>query len=192
MMATLSALLLLGAFFVFSQPDHAPALTGRDHDRVERELQQVRAQVEKVKADARAGIRRPFRLSVTDEQLNLLLAEDARVHEKLADRKIDEAWVRIQNGFIVATVIRDVGGMPMQIRATLVPELAGDREVRAKVHDIRFGRLAAPKAAAQRLADEVGRLLSRQVTDQGVRLRHITVKDNAIHLEGTTGVRPSS
>jgi|GEM_PF-7046464 len=176
----------LGALYAISGRDHAPVLTGADHDRVAAELASVRRKLEAVRNDARAGRRRGFELVVSDEQLNLLLSEDQDVRERLAARGVEEAWVRIEEGAIVANAIRAMGGMSVQVRATLLPELVGDREVRARIQSLQVGRISAPSSAAQGLADEVGRLISRQITDTRARLTGLKVVGNRIELSGST------
>lgn len=178
--------LVIGAFLALTGQEHAPVLTGRDHDRIASELEHVKKKLEQVRSDARAGVERRFELAVSDEQLNLLLAEDEEVRKRLASRNVEEAWVRIADGAIQATVIRSMGGVSVQVRATMVPELRGTRQVRARITDIRIGRLPAPHAAAQRLADEVGRVITSQIADGRVVLSRVTIEGNRILLEGKT------
>lgn len=186
-LGVLVALAWVGAFLVLATPEHAPVLTGVERERVKQEVEVVQAELERIKADARRGVSRPFHLVVTDEQLNVLLAEDEGVRETLAERGVQDAWVRIADGTVVATAVRELGGVTVQIQASLVPELAGDRQVHVRVESIRVGRLYAPQAAVQRLAEEVGRVLSRQVNDERVQLDRIEVRGNSVHLIGKTG-----
>jgi hypothetical protein len=184
--AVVAVAAVVGALIAFSGTEHAPALTGSDHDRIAAELEKVKHDVEQINADARSGVTRPFELAVTDEELSLLLTEDAKVRDSLASRNVEEAWVRVANGHIEATVIRSMGGMSAQIKATMLPVLDGERRVRAKITDIRIGRLPVPQAAAQRLADDIGRLITSKVTDSNVKLTRVSIDGNAIRLLGTT------
>lgn len=177
----------LGGMFALSGRDYAPVLTGADHDRVSAEVEEVKHKVEQVRKDAAAGVRRDFRLAVTDEQLNLLLSEDAEVRRRLAERNVEESWVSIGEGQMSATAIRSVGGVNVQVRATLVPELDGERSVRARIISLRIGRFAAPASTAQRLADEIGRLISSQVTDSRAKITGVKLNGNSVELTGTTG-----
>lgn len=178
---------IIGALLAVSGGEHAPVMSGSDRARVEEEVRQVRAEVEKLRRAARAGERRPFHLVVSDEQINFLLAEDEKVREQLAAHRVEEAWVHMANGAVVATAVRVVGGMSIQVRAVLVPEVAGDRSIRMRVTEMHIGRLGAPRAAVERLADQISRLVTKQIVDTHVRLTNVRVEGNAVHLVGTTG-----
>ncbi len=179
--------LVLGGVLAFSVRDPAPVWTGDERERILREVREVRRQVEEVQADARKGVRRPFEIVVTDDQINLLLGEDEEVRAKLAKHKIESAWVRFSPDGVEAYVLREVGAMTVQFLVTMQVEVEGDRGVRVRVLSARAGAIPAPLAAAQKLADELGRILSSRVTDGRARLSKIALENRQLRLIGSTG-----
>jgi hypothetical protein len=181
------AAFFFGALFALSGRDEAPVLTGLDRDRTKAELEGVREAVERIRKDADAGRTTEFRVTVTDDQLNLWLSEDDAVRRSLTARGVEDAWVAIHDGAMRATVLRTVGTMTVQIKATLSPELAGPDRIRVRVGDMSVGRIGAPRAAAERLAEDIGRLLTDKLRRPNVRLDRLALQGNRIEVTGRTG-----
>ncbi len=176
----------IGALYAISGQEHAPVLTGADHTRVATEVDKVMKTVEAVRRDAAKGVQRKFELTVSDEQLNLLLAEDKEVRRRLRSRHIEEAWVLIGDGEVRANAIRSMSGINVQIQATLKPEIAGGQTVHVSIVRLKVGRITMPPGAGQDLADELGRLVSSRITDTKARITEIKIADNRIELRGVT------
>lgn len=175
---------VLGAFVAFSTDESPPRITGEQRAVAEHGLAELKREAERIRHDAAERRRRSFSLTVTEAELNLLLSEDSTVRERLAKRGIREAFVHVTTGRIQASLTRTVAGMPIQAQAVLLPELSGPRSVTTHVKSLTIGRVPAPTAPAQRLADEVGRLLSEKVTDTNVVLSGLSVVEGRVELTG--------
>jgi len=175
-----------GALYALSGRDEAPVLTGPDRERTAVELTEVKAAVERVKKDADAGVESDFTIGVTDDQLNLWLSEDEAVRRNLTERKIEDAWVSIHDGAISATVLRAVSTLTVQMKATLTPEIESPDRIRVRVTDMSVGRFGAPRAAAERLAEEIGRLLTDRIRKPNVVFTAVRIEGNRIEIVGRT------
>jgi hypothetical protein len=186
------AALLFGALFALAPRDEAPVLTGPDRDRAAAELQDVKKTIADVRRNAKAGVATEFEVTVTDDQLNLWLTEDESIRKSLRERRVEDAWVSIHDGAIHATVLRAVGTITVQVKATLMPELTSGQRIQTRITDMSVGRFGAPRAVAEKLAADIGRLITSKVAEPGVRLTAIKVEDNRITVSGWTGASAGS
>ncbi len=177
---------VLGGLYAVSGRDGAPVVTGADRDKAAAELREVQREIETIAADARSGVKRDFEVTVTDYQLNHWLTEDAAVRRALTARRVEDAWVSIHDGAMHATVLRSVGTLTVQVKATLEPEIGEDNSIRARISDISVGRIGAPRAMAERLAEEIGRLITEKVSRKGVRFSSVSVAENRVIVRGRT------
>ena len=184
--ATIILAIVLGALYALSGRDESPVPTGQDRERTASELRDVQRQIETIASDARSGVKRRFEVTVADYQLNHWLTEDAAARRALTARRIEDAWVSIHDGAVYATVLRAVGTMTVQFKARLEPEIGPDNSIRARISEISVGRIGAPRAMAERLADEIGRLITEKVSRPGVRFTSVSVSNNRVLVEGRT------
>ncbi len=178
--------IVLGALYALSGRDESPVPTGPDRDRTAAELRDVQRKIEAIATDAKRGVKRDFEVTVADYQLNHWLTEDSAARRALTARRVEDAWVSIHDGAIYATVLRSFGTMTIQVKATLEPRIGPNNTVTAQITDISLGRIGAPRAIADRLADEIGRLITEKVSRPGVRFTSVGVVGNRVFVRGRT------
>lgn len=191
MVLILLAGLLAVVLFTLSGSDPPPVMTGGDRERVAGELRELQSDIESIRKDADRGVARDFTIHVTEDQLNLWLSEDESIRRTLREKDIEDAWVRLHDGDMEVTVLRAVGTLTVQVKASMVAEIAEANTVRVRITSMSFGRLGAPRSASERLAEQIGRMMTSKLQRPNVRLVSLKVRPEGIEVVGrTAGSRP--
>lgn len=172
-------------------PPAPPPLSPAERARVEKRLESVRQEMEAIKQDVKAGRPHPFSLTLTQQEINSLLSTDNTIRDALRRHRVEQAYVRIEEGRIQASATRRSGGVPVTVTATIVPVLQEDGSIDPRVEGLHVGRVGIPEAGVDRLAKQLIRTVRDRLLETRVRVESIRIENSAIMVKGNT-TRPGS
>jgi uncharacterized protein YpmS len=175
---------LIFVVLLLTPPPGPPPMTPVQKARAEAHVAAAKEEIEQVKKAHVAGKRRPFTLTMTEQDINTFIKMDAHIQELLQRAKIEDAYVRIEDGRLRATATRSVGGAPVTGTVGLRPGVGSDGQIRLHVVSVNVGRLGLPASGSRYLDDDFVTSLARKGFDSSVKLDSVTVQNDAVVLSG--------
>jgi len=165
--------------------DRVPVPTQTERQDSRNHVSEIKTELESVKKASREGKPSTFTIKLTENDLNTYLDQDAEAQATIARRKVTQAYVRIADRQVRASITLPVGGASMTVTTTMVPVVdESNWSLFFRVEGVSVGRLGVPGAAARRLAEDLAKSLAAHAYDPDVEVRSVQFEGNALILTG--------
>jgi uncharacterized protein YpmS len=159
-------------------------MTPSEKVRAEAHVAEVKKELEEVKAAHKAGEHRPFKLVMTEQDINVFIRTDPHIQDLLQRARIEGAYVRIEDGRLRAAATRSVGGAPVTGTVGLEPSIGPDGRIRLHVNSVNMGRLGLPASGSRYLDDDFLTSLAEKGLDPSLKLDGVHVEGDSVVLSG--------
>ena len=171
--------------YLLKAPEAPPEPTAAEIASSTRKMQSLRLEIEAVKADARRGTPHSFSASLTEQEINAYLIGNDEIRRLIQRNRIDKAYVRIEDGRLRVTGVRQLG-IEVAVTATLLPSVGPGGKPRLDVEDVKVGRVGLPIAEYERTARKLAKSIAERFFDPGVKYHSIRVTGHLIEVAGDT------
>lgn len=128
----------------------------------------------------------PFHFSISEGELNLLLATDNNTLSFFQRHKVRKAFVKISDGCIHATAIRPVGGISVAIKMDIVPDVTPNRQLNLRVESVKVGMMKLPPDLLKKITDKVIGVLTKQISGALPKVDVIRALPGQLIVEGNS------
>lgn len=156
------------------------ATAKRTADRAVERAQTMRKQVTE---QARAGGAVPFEASVSEDEVNALLAADAGAREALRASGVSGVVVLFEEGRAVLSGRVQRSGLDLEVTADLVPTVGADGRVAVAVENARAGRFPLPASLVSQARDALAKAIENQDPERG-RIESVAIERGKLTIRG--------
>jgi len=177
-------LILIPLYLIFTPPAPPAPLSKDEEAKVDASLAEKRVVLKQIARNRSEGKKEPFTLVLREAEINRLLETDQRLQDAMHSRQVSKAWVRISNGRVHATAIRNGDG-PSSLTVNVIPEIGPNNALAFKIEGVDLGRLGVPTIdSIQRVAQKAISLLNDKSMIPEATFDSVKAEDGAITLSG--------
>ena len=178
--------LLVPTAFILTPPPAPPPMDPIRQEQSKAHIEEIKHEIAEVTKAAKQHLSYPFELRITADDMNTFLETDSHALKILADKQVEQAYVRIRDGRVEVTATRRRGGVPVTITAILSPVLKDNRTLGFEIVGIALGRIGLPEAAARRAGADLADALTRQAVDPALKYKSVRVEGDSVVVSGDT------
>lgn len=162
--------------------DTSPAAVARAENRVATATEAIRA----ARRDAQAGAFGPYRVELSENDLNTLLRTDARAKRVLRRHNVARPSVRMDKNRLRASALVSIGGQQVYATAegVLVPDKKGQLQFQPDA--LWLGDVRAPQALTQQVAQRLARALQGGALSLPGQIQAVRLDKQRLRIEGNT------
>jgi hypothetical protein len=182
-----------GSLIIYRMATWRPAPAERRAPPPPEQARSARAKIQAVGTRLRAARRRGRRaapqilhLALTEPELNALLLNDPNAQRSLAEAGLTDPRLELENGLITLSGYLTQNDQEVFVSATGAVSRGADGQVALDLRSVRVGRLPAPPALHQLIADRAAEALRSVNQSSGGRLNRLAVEGKTLVIDGTS------
>lgn len=179
------ALLAVGIrLALYTPPEESTTVTRAEAERAGLAVRAFEDEVSEVYATASKGARRPFEITLRQEDITGFLRSDMDVGDLLASRKMEAPKVRFQSGKITSSAYITIHGRRLYVTMEGGLRQSSPGKLVFKTTSVKVGRLPASTALAAKVDDAVNAYMSAGKLP--ARIEKIEAEDGKLVVSGVS------
>ncbi len=179
-------IIVIPLYLLFKPAPAAPVISQTKKTESLKHVQEVKKELQEIKADVKAAKPHPFSLVLSEDDINTFLMTDLETKNLISAYKLENVFVKIEDKMVKAYGSRWVRGMHINGTMTVTPELSEQRTMRLKMESISLGALGLPPEFATQVTKELSKVIVNKLLDPTLKFKSLEIKGAEIIGRGDT------
>jgi hypothetical protein len=148
-----------------------------------RAVERARTVRRQVAEQASAGKLAPFELTVSEDEVNALIASDERVRDAMRSQGVRDVTVLFEERRMLLAGQVSRGGFTFDVAADAVPVVRPDGTIDIRIENARAGRFPVPAALVDEARSALAQVLAKQDPERG-RVEEVSLTRGKLTIRG--------